>query len=70
VRTNSIDGQPYVWVPPGQFEMGCSLGDSECYPDEGPLHAVRITRGFWLGLTPVTQAAYEKVIGSNPSRFK
>jgi formylglycine-generating enzyme required for sulfatase activity len=29
-----------------------------------------ITKGFWVGQTPVTQAAYLKVVGSNPSHFK
>ena len=26
-----------------------------------------ITRGFWLGQTPVTQEAYQRVIGNNSS---
>jgi formylglycine-generating enzyme required for sulfatase activity len=26
--------------------------------------------GFWVGQTPVTQAAYEKLVGTNPSYFK
>jgi hypothetical protein len=60
VRTNPGDGQPYVWIPPGEFQMGCSPGDNECSDNEKPPHTVRITRGFWLGETEVTQAAYEK----------
>jgi sulfatase modifying factor 1 len=28
-----------------------------------------ITKGFWMGQTPVTQAAYQRVIGSDPSHF-
>jgi formylglycine-generating enzyme required for sulfatase activity len=35
-----------------------------------PAHWVTITRGFWIGQTKVTQAAYERVTGMNPSRFK
>jgi formylglycine-generating enzyme len=69
-RKNLRDGRTYVWIPPGRFLMGCSLGESECDIDEKPAHEVTITRGFWLGQTPVTQAAYQRVIGSNPSRFK
>ena len=69
-RTNPIDGLTYVWIPPGRFRMGCSEGDTECYPDENPAHDVEITRGFWLCQTPVTQAAYENVTGKNPSYFK
>jgi len=60
VRTNPNDGQPYVWIPPGEFQMGCSPGDSECYSDENPKHTVRITRGFWLGQTEVTVGAYKR----------
>ena len=29
-----------------------------------------ITKGFWLGQTEVTQAAYERIMGNNPSHFK
>jgi len=67
VRVNPKDGLKYVWIPPGSFMMGCSPGDTECKPDERPAHEVVITKGFWLGQTPVTQAAYKRVAGSNPS---
>jgi formylglycine-generating enzyme required for sulfatase activity len=50
--------------------MGCSPGDDECEPRENPVHKVRITRGFWLGQTEVTQAGFEKVMRGNPSVFK
>ena len=50
--------------------MGCSPGDSECYNDEKPAHEGIVPRGFWMGQTEVTQAAYERVIGTNPSAFK
>ena len=69
-RINQKDGLKYVWVPPGRFTMGCSMGDTECSHDEQPTHEVIITKGFWLGQTPVTQAAYMRVTGSNPSHFK
>jgi len=59
-RTNPDDGQTYVWIPPGEFQMGCSPGDAEGYDDEKPPHTVRITRGFWLGQTPVTVGAYKR----------
>ena len=76
-RVNPGDGLTYVWIPPGTFQMGCSPGDdSECdttrYPHSGekPRHTVTISKGFWIGQTPMTQVAYMKVIGSNPSHFK
>ena len=64
VKANSKDGLMYVWIPPGQFWMGCSPGDGECFPDELPAHSVTITKGFWIGQTEVTQEAYKKVMGN------
>ena len=62
VRTNAIDGLPYVWIPDGSFEMGCSNGDRDCDKDEKPLHHVAISRGFWMGQTEVTVKAYERFV--------
>ena len=70
VRVNPKDGLRYVWIPSGVFQMGASPGDSECADHEKPAHAVTITKGFWMGQTPVTQEAYEPVTGKNPSYFK
>ena len=70
VKTNPRDGSKYVYIPPGTFRMGCSDGDSECDDDEKPVHEVRITKGFWIGQTEVTQGAYAKVTGQRPSTFK
>lgn len=54
------DELTYVWIPPGTFIMGCSVQDSECKDDEKPTHQVAIDKGFWLGQTEVTLAAYRK----------
>jgi hypothetical protein len=69
-RVNPKDGLTYVWIPPGKFRMGCSEGDTECDDDEKPAHEVEIAKGFWLGESEVTQAAYQKVVGKNPSYHK
>ena len=69
IKINPKDVLKYVWIPPGRFTMGCSAGDTECQPDEKPAHEVTITKGFWLNQSPVTQAAYRRVIGSNPLYF-
>ncbi len=69
-RVNQKDGLTYVWIPPGRFQMGCSPGDAECFDNEKPAHEVTITKGFWLGQTPVTQQAYRRVTGQDPSHFK
>jgi len=64
-RVNPNDALKYVWIPPGSFSMGCSPGDNECYDFEKPPHPVKITRGFWLGQTVVTVAAYKRFAGAN-----
>ena len=40
------------------------------YDDEKPRHKVRLTRDFFIGKYAVTQALWESVMGSNPSKFK
>ena len=68
-KVNAKDGLKYVWIPAGTFQMGCSPGDNECFDDEKPAHTVTISKGFWMGQTLVTQAAYQRVRGNNPSHF-
>jgi formylglycine-generating enzyme required for sulfatase activity len=57
------------WVPPGKFTMGSPEGEAGRWADEGPQHEVEIRRGLWLAETPVTQALWVAVMGTNPSRF-
>jgi formylglycine-generating enzyme required for sulfatase activity len=64
-RENPKDGLTYVWVPPGKFTMGCSTADAECDDDENPPREVTLTRGFWLGQTPVTEAADARFLEAN-----
>jgi formylglycine-generating enzyme required for sulfatase activity len=63
VKENPRDGLKYVWVVPGSFQMGCSLGDKDCFADEKPAHHVTITKGFWIGQTEVTVGAYKRFAG-------
>lgn len=58
------------WIPPGRFWMGSPETEAGRWDDEGPRHEVVLTRGLWLADTPCTQALWEAVMGSNPSRFK
>jgi formylglycine-generating enzyme required for sulfatase activity len=64
VRTNPYDGQKYIWIPAGKFEIGCSTRENVC-GGQMVYHSVTvsITHGFWLGQTEVTHAAYEKAVG-------
>ena len=70
VRDNA-SGIEMVLVSPGTFEMGCtaSLG-WPCFAGESPVHAVTLTRPFYLGRYEVTQAQWSAAIGSNPSEFQ
>ncbi|RMF95596.1 MAG: hypothetical protein D6741_11515, partial [Planctomycetota bacterium] len=58
-----------VYITPGTFIMGGENtveGRFECV--EVPKHEVTLTRGYYLGKYEVTQAQYEAVTGTNPSR--
>ena len=59
-----------VLVPAGEFMMGSPDKEAQRTSDEGPQHSVRISRAFYMGKYEVTQAQWEAVMGSNPSRFK
>ena len=63
-KVNSKDGLTYVRIPAGSFLMGCSPGDQECFSEEKPAHRVSLIKGFWIGQTEVTVAAYERFAGS------
>ncbi len=57
----------FVWIPGGTFLMGSP--DGEGHDEEHPQRSVTLN-GFWLGQTEVTQAQWERIMGSNPSHFK
>jgi formylglycine-generating enzyme required for sulfatase activity len=59
----------FAWVPPDTFLMGSLPGEAMRLEDEAP-HRVTLTRGFYLGTHPVTQAQWRAVMGNNPSRVK
>jgi formylglycine-generating enzyme required for sulfatase activity len=60
----------FVEITPGEFAMGCSVGDNECNADEKPSHPVQVTKPIEMGKYEVTQAQWESVMGSNPSTIK
>ena len=59
-----------VQIPAGDFMMGALEDDEDAYDDEKPRHRVTLTRDFLIGKYAVTQALWESVMGSNPSKFK
>jgi len=60
----------FVWIGPGTFMMGSPDSDRLASNDEKPQYEVTIRRGFYLGKYEITQAQWEAVMGSNPSRHK
>src|ERR1043165_1064494 len=62
--TNEL-GMRFAWVPAGTFLMGSPEQEEERGDDETQ-HQVTLTRGFWLGVYPVTQEEWQKVMGDNP----
>jgi uncharacterized protein (TIGR02996 family) len=66
---NSV-GMALALIPAGSFWMGSPDGERDRHRDEGPRHKVEISRAFYLGVFPVTQAQYLLVTESNPSHFR
>ena len=65
---NSI-GMEFAFIPAGTFLMGSPEDEADRSEAEGPVHAVTITKGVYLGVYAVTQGEYEAVMGTNPSFF-
>jgi formylglycine-generating enzyme required for sulfatase activity len=59
-----------VLIRPSRFIMGSPDSEQGRKPDESPQHEVTISKPFYMGVTEVTQAQYEAVMGTNPSEFK
>ena len=60
----------FRYCVPGLFLMGSPQSEFGRSDDEGPVHEVELTHGFWMGEVPVTQRLWEAVAGSNPGKFK
>ena len=68
-----------VLLPAGEFMMGDTVSaeqragelntQADRLLDEHPMHNVRISRPFYMGIYEVTQEQYEAVMGNNPSQF-
>jgi len=61
----------FIKISAGKFTMGVPA-DSPLRQRKPPVrddeHGVTITKGFWMGVTEVTQAQYEAITGDNPSK--
>ena len=77
IVTNSI-GIKLVYIPAGEFMMGSSRSAAELareydtkeeyFANELPQHTVRISRGFWMGQTEVTQSQWQAIMGTSVSQ--
>lgn len=54
-----------VKIPAGQFVMGSQSG----YADESPRSVVKISEGFWMGETEVTNKQYEAFDAEHDTRY-
>lgn len=60
-----------VLIPAGKFLMGSPANEvnRDLHSDETQ-HEVTLTKSFYMGVTEVTQAQYQAVMGAHASRFK
>jgi len=66
--TSDFTGMKLVRINGGEFLMGSPAQDKWATAEEKPQHKARISP-FYLAVTEVTQAQYQKVLGKNPSSF-
>ena len=59
----------FAWCPPGTFLMGSPSSEKERRDDEQQ-HEVRLTKGFYAGVHPVTQVEWTAVMNTDPCHFK
>jgi formylglycine-generating enzyme required for sulfatase activity/serine/threonine protein kinase len=55
----------FAWVSPGEFSMG-----DEDYEEERPVRRVTISKGFFMGVFPVTQTQWRSVMHYNASLIR
>jgi len=63
----NVIGMTLALIPPGEFHMGSA--DPRMPNDARPVHRVRVTKPFYLGVYEVSQAEFQQIMGVNPSHF-
>ena len=58
----------FCWCPAGTFQMGAPEDELGFDVDETQ-HEVKISKGFWMLQSEVTQEMYSSITGTNPSYF-
>lgn len=64
VKKKTSDMIDMISIPAGSFTMGSKYGNQ----DEKPHHSVLVSHHYFLSQTPITQAQWELVMGSNPCK--
>ena len=76
-RNNTL-GMEFIWIVPGEFFMGSTqdeldkvlfemnTADMTQLADEAPRHKVRISKGFLIGRTEITQEQWLQVMKTKP----
>lgn len=67
-----IDDESFFFnfITPGTFQMGSPPEERLRGDDEGPVHRVSFTEGFYMGIYEVTQAQWRQIMGNNPAVFR
>jgi len=65
-KKNAKDGAAMVYCAPAEFTMGADDG----FQNEKPARKVKMTKGFWIYKTEVTNAMYGKFLAANPKVAK
>ena len=75
VKTFAITGKDgksvefrMIEVKSGEFMMGVTSEQAVAQDMANPAHKVKLTKDYFIGETEVTQALWEAVMGSNPSK--
>jgi formylglycine-generating enzyme len=63
------DGLTYIRISPGSYMTGCLPADTQCIGLERRRAKMVLAASFWIGQTEVTQAAYQRVMHIDPSRY-
>lgn len=68
-KTKKEVRQRFRWIAPGEFMMGSPDNEPERLSRED-YHEVRLTKGYWLADTALTQAVWQGIMGKNPAHFQ
>ena len=69
IRSENSLGIKMVWLSADSFTMGSPLDEKGRDAKEGQVE-VKLTEGFWLGQTEITQSQWTELMGTSPWRGK